>query len=718
LLTGTLGAARATAAEPKVIISVTSSGGTTICDTDCTTCTVASGECLFVLEEELILCHPLSTGLPITACDWEPLFDGNAPAIQLNSQMRAVEMAPNGNIVFVALTDKTIPGIGTILKTDIGLFVPDDLFKPYLGGGPYTEGAFKLYLNGDLTQQDGTTKPWDALDLLYDGTCEKNIVGSPSVQHTCPVVGSLTAGSGTAGLGGIHFANEDLLRCTPTAFASNGTVEGCEYALMLDANNINGVGSGITSDIEAIDFLSFDPATMTGQMVFKKGSGNPPGFPPHVPSRDLLLYDGTFGSGICSPSGDLCANDSDCPSGEVCETGTCSISGTPCVASGDCTGSGNVCNFVRTPTGTVSLFFDGTAVGLSGSGQTIEGFTILPDVDGDNLPDGADNCPGFDNPPDVCTDGVTACPSGLSVECPLGEYCVQADADGDGVGDPCDQCNGRDDAVCYCGDGILDLPSEQCDLGASNGDVGSPCSAACKLSGHCTVSGGVCTTATDCPLGEGCCGNNVPEVDEDCDDGNVIEDDECDSSCHTVVGGISILGCEGLSGPNVIPAFVKATTVKDTPKVADFDRWKTKGDFNFPAGLAVDADTQDVTIVFNNDPSGLLFSSTLEPADCVPTPCFVQSTSVTKPKWKFLDKEADVPGSPSWQKGVLSQKENKIRDTLVGKNAPLFPSASLDSPPAMRQTLRIGDACITALLACELKGSSGTTLKCASTPTP
>ena len=92
------------------------------------------------------------------------------------------------------------------------------------------------------------------------------------------------------------------------------------------------------------------------------------------------------------------------------------------------------------------MFFDGIAVGLTGAAQNIEAFAMLPESDGDGIPDGIDNCPAVANPPSVCSGpGPETCPGGLSSECPMGENCVQADADGDGVGDPCDQCNGRPD---------------------------------------------------------------------------------------------------------------------------------------------------------------------------------------------------------------------------------------------------------------------------------
>ena len=737
-------AQQARAAEPMVVISVTSGGATNVCDTNCTDCSMGSPECVTASEFDLLLCKPLSTGLPITSCNWSKFLDGASPNVQINQQIRALNVAPNGNLNLVVVNDTVIPTVGNLRKQDIAVFNPADVLKPFVGGGPYDDGTYKLYLNGNLSQNDNVSaKPWDSIAIMPDGACEKNISATSTNNYSCPIVGSLTSGatSGT-GLDGVHFENEDLLRCIPDGF-NGGTVEGCKFEMFLESDRINGIGNGINGDIEAIDFLGFDPSTMVGQMVFKMSGSNPPGFPVHDNGKDLLLYDGTFGAGNCVPSGQPCAGIEDCPIGDSsCDTGTCAIGGSSCASDDDCNVLGGVCNVARTPmTASVTTFFDGNSVGLTGSAQNIEAFAILPEGDGDGVPDGIDNCPADPNPPVVCSGGTDTCPSGLSSECPMGESCVQADDDGDGVGDPCDQCNGRPDAgtcdacpgpscpliclndpdnECACGDGLFDFPSEQCDLGGQNGQLGSPCSLTCTISGTCTRSMLACTLGSECgqfAAGEGCCGNNVRDdvdgpggvvPDEDCDDGNTVEDDLCDSSCQAVPGGTPLLGCEDLTGPNIVPASIKATKFKDTDSDTIADRWKAKGEGIFATGLTIDPDTEDVRIIFNNTPTGLLFSSTLAPANCGIS-CFVQKDP--KLKWKFKDKEADVPGSPSWRKGKFAIKNNETKFVLDGRNTPLFPLSEGLTP--MRQTVRVGDVCITAVIGCVPKASS---LKCTNIP--
>jgi len=704
-------------AEPLVVLSPSSGSGTTFCNTSCTTCTVASGECVDVHQEDLVFCEPTSVGLPISACKWRLLLDGSAAGI--NNQLRAADIAPNGNITFVELNDASVPGIGSLEKTDIAVFNPDDVLKPFVGGGPYTSGSFKLYLNGDLTQQEAVTaKPWDALDIFAGGSCGAAISATSTANASCPIIGSLTSGSGTSGLDGVHFENEDLLRCTPDGFALNGTVESCLFDMFFEADQLNGGGAaGVNGDIEAVDFLSFDQATMTGQMIFKRGgAGTPTGFPPHNTGKDLLLYTGTFGNGNCVPSGKPCAGLSDCQvTDTACNTGSCAIGGAHCASDEDC--ASGVCNRTRTPAGTVTLYFDGVAVGLTGSGQNIEAFGLIADGDGDLIPDGSDNCPTVSNPPSLCSGpGPETCPSGLSSECPVGETCTQADSDGDGVGDACDRCNGRDDAVCACGDSIVDVPSEQCDLGAQNGAPGSPCSATCGLSGKCKGSNAACSTAADCPSGQGCCGNEILEANEACDDGNTLEDDLCTSTCDANPLGTPLVGCDGLAGPHVVPASIKLTKFQDKPDAPAFDRWKTKGQFILAQGLSFDPATEPVNILWNNTASGLIYESQLDPGDCPTTPCFVPGNKPTRPKWKFVDKAANLAGAPSWHKGKITLRGVKPgMFNLDGRNQTILTSAQAGSPPGMRQTIRIGDVCITGVVSCA-SVSNGKGLKCALAP--
>jgi hypothetical protein len=94
----------------------------------------------------------------------------------------------------------------------------------------------------------------------------------------------------------------------------------------------------------------------------------------------------------------------------------------------------------------------------------------------------------------------------------------------------------------------------------------------------------------------------------------------------------------------------------------------------------------------------------------------VQSGKPTKPKWKFSQKAADLVGAASWHKGKLALKGAKPATfNLDGRNQTLLTSTEAGAPPGMRQTVRVGDVCITGVVTCT-SASNGKVLKCALAP--
>ncbi len=336
---------------------------------------------------------------------------------------------------------------------------------------------------------------------------------------------------------------------------------------------------------------------------------------------------------------------------------------------------------------TVTFFFDGDNQGGL-NGETIQALAVDPDRDGDDIPDRADNCP--DDPNND-----------------------QADSDGDDVGDVCDQCNGRDDDVCFCGDTIVDLPSEECDLGLGlNGPP--PCSATCEIIGTCTQSGDPCKVAADCPIpGEGCCGNSIEEGDEECDDGNSIQDDLCTNACNDNTQGVPILGCEDLFGPDIVPLSVRSTSLKDTgANPADrLDNYRTRGgQFIMFTSATFDPDSQQVDIIFNQD--DLLYQATVPPSQ--PSPCaYTQAGTSQRPRFLFRLRMSDPDCSGA--EGLRRSTFQHALPGLLGPNARVLFGLkgqgtafeefdgnflALDGHPKVRQTIRVGDTCATSVLSC------------------
>lgn len=275
-------------------------------------------------------------------------------------------------------------------------------------------------------------------------------------------------------------------------------------------------------------------------------------------------------------------------------------------------------------------------------------------------------------------------------------------------------CPFRADPTCVCGDAVIDAPNEECDLGpVDNGAPGSPCSATCQILGTCTGSSTACDDVSDCPVGEGCCGDAVRDGDEECDDGNNIPDDLCDGTCILTPQGVPILGCEDVSGPHLMPSFVKTARFADSKDNPGFglDRWKLKGDFNLSTGVTVDPDSEPVRIIINQAGPAPLYDALLPPGS------FVQKSSTKSPKWRFADKEGDVPGALGMRKAQAKRQLNRAFYSLAGQGVIIpIDFLALGAPPIrVRQSIRIGDDCATAVLRCTL-APNGNSLKCTSAP--
>jgi cysteine-rich repeat protein len=367
------------------------------------------------------------------------------------------------------------------------------------------------------------------------------------------------------------------------------------------------------------------------------------------------------------------------------------------------------------PVTTTTLNLWGNDVNLNGGpggdAAAMTSLTIMPstaDTDADTIQDGVDNCPNDPNAGQEDADG-----DGWGDACDVDPDCADPanlDTDGDGIGDPCDPCP-MIAGPCNCGDGVVD-PDEECDLGAANGDLANArCSSDCQAAGVCAGGsqvGDPCVNDLDCSGGT-CCGDGTVTAPEQCDDGNSIDDDDCSNTCSNTTGGIPLIGCDGLFGGHVNQGTVKIAKFKDKDgdNPNQYEQWKTKGTMTLSVNAVIDADSQDVTVVFNQAAS--LYDKTLAPGN------FEQGGSATKPKWKFFDDAADVVGGEGLRKAKLKRDGTALSNLIQGRGVEIaIDKTALGAPPIrLRQTVRVGDQCSTAILTCEEKGG-GKVLKCTS----
>jgi cysteine-rich repeat protein len=121
-----------------------------------------------------------------------------------------------------------------------------------------------------------------------------------------------------------------------------------------------------------------------------------------------------------------------------------------------------------------------------------------------------------------CDDGNSVTGDGCSVSCMI---------------EPGWSCSGTP-SVCTasdCGNGVVEA-GEQCDLGADNGlfyGDGTGCSKTCTSEPLCRDAGGGPTRACD-----SVCGDGMVVGAEQCDDGNLVDNDGCSSGC-AVEGGFT-----------------------------------------------------------------------------------------------------------------------------------------------------------------------------------
>ena len=129
-----------------------------------------------------------------------------------------------------------------------------------------------------------------------------------------------------------------------------------------------------------------------------------------------------------------------------------------------------------------------------------------------------------------CSGGETvlSCPT----DCTAGSVCGDGSCDGDETCETCEtdcgicpppMCN--NDGICNLGEDCTSCPG---DCAGKTG--GKPSTRFCC--GLDTCDTGLCGTGCGTPMSNAVCGNNLVESGEECDDGNTLPGDGCDSSCQ------------------------------------------------------------------------------------------------------------------------------------------------------------------------------------------
>lgn len=249
-----------------------------------------------------------------------------------------------------------------------------------------------------------------------------------------------------------------------------------------------------------------------------------------------------------------CQGNGDCDDGEICTIDSCSP-GAPGADPGGCLNTTDPCDDSDVCT-------DDTCV--SGQGcQNVDNTAPCDDGNfctvGDQCGGGTCNSAARDCSAEsdqcnvgVCNEIIDACepqPSNEGGSCSDGLFCTDPDAcaagvcigaarDCSGAGGGCATglCNELTD-LCEglpvneggsCNDGQFCTENETCTSGVCGGGSARDCSdvLACT-SDACDENVNMCTHAV---IGN-CCGNNAVEIGEQCDDGNVISGDGCESDC-------------------------------------------------------------------------------------------------------------------------------------------------------------------------------------------
>lgn len=210
------------------------------------------------------------------------------------------------------------------------------------------------------------------------------------------------------------------------------------------------------------------------------------------------------------------------------------------------------------------------------------------------------------------------------------------------------------------------------------------------------------------------CGDGVIDADEECDDGNTVDGDCCSSTCRVETAGCVPLGiCAGLGDAQLsVDTRVQRTVLRSgAPASGLFDRWGTGGTFKLRPVQSLEPLTEVVRFELAQGDGGggitSLYGPRLDPADCAGGSCFlpegISGESERRARFRLRGRDADITGAPGWRRALLERRggvPEAFRFALAGKGAAISTPEPIDGIRRVRQSLRVGDQCVTTTLDC------------------
>jgi cysteine-rich repeat protein len=248
-----------------------------------------------------------------------------------------------------------------------------------------------------------------------------------------------------------------------------------------------------------------------------------------------------------------------------------------------------------------------------------------------------------------------------------------------------------------CGNGVVEPSCELCDHGTANcapeACCAGECTADCRVAGRCTGSGACCTSTADCAAGEGCCGNGrFDEPAEECDDGNLLDGDCCSQACRREAAGCTPQTCPDL-GPHLITPRRARTQLVRAPR-SGVTRWRTRARFELGAGATIAPEAEDVELLLSEGGRTLNWQA-------APAGAFRAAGRRCRHTWTLAERPA------GWRTGRLRQQPLRgaapdacRADVALRLRGEASAGMSTPAGKQLRQSIRIGDDCITSVLEC------------------